>query len=458
MRFDIIAPMVELRSRQRQMLLARAERVREGVSRKFIEPLSRQIADLQAELRALSEVMDAHDHTGGTATDGPGGDGSRPGMASSRKAPVVFLHIPKTAGTTTALWLRLLHGARHMKASSYTTGSKMDALTAKLEAAAGSVESAAGHVPLSAWTLFPTGASFFTFLREPIDRALSHFCYFHERGQTTDAPAPDGATSQVAALEAALAAWDATSPALQAVLPDNLQVRMLSGFEMGAPASRGMLEAARRNLDNFDVVGLTERFDESTALLHRVYGWRLLALQRHRVRTHRRLPVHALAPRVLAELRRLNALDEELYAEQRLRFDAAIGRFDETFLRDVEALRLARRLEMAKTNGDPVPAAHEIEPRTAEILADTAAAFDEHLPLKAEKLLETLASSTKQLRLAVGDRVMQATDVTRQFRELMNGLPDARQGREALLTQPVPGCQRGDPLPGPPAPLAPGGN
>jgi hypothetical protein len=336
---------------------------------------------------------------------------------------VVFLHIPKTAGTTTTLWLMLLHGDRHMKAPSYTTGLKLESLTAKLRRADGLVESVAGHVPYSARSIFPARSSFFTFLREPVDRALSHFCHFHAREQSDDASVSGGATTQIAALEAALAAWDASSPESQAVLPDNLQTRMLSGFDMGAPASGEMLEAAKRNLGELDAVGLTERFDESTALLHRAYAWRILALQSHRVKTHVRISARALEPPVLAGLRRLTALDEELYAEGVLRFEAAIARFDETFSRDVEALRVARQLEMAKTNGEPTPPDDQIDPRTAKILADTAAAFDENPFLKAEKLLESLASSTKQLRTAANDWAQDVTRLTSQFRELMKRIP-----------------------------------
>ena len=63
---------------------------------------------------------------------------------------------------------------------------------------------------------------------------------------------------------------------------DNHQTRMVSGRGGGELTSRSAeplgpeaLEEAKRNLDRFLVVGLTERFDETFILIRRALGWKL---------------------------------------------------------------------------------------------------------------------------------------------------------------------------------------
>jgi hypothetical protein len=246
---------------------------------------------------------------------------------------------------------------------------------------------------------------------------MSHFYYFREREQTDDLSMSSKGTSRGASLKEALATWDATSPESQMLLPDNLQTRMLSGFDLDAPSSPEMLEASKRNLREFDVVGLTERFHESLAVLHHVYGWRLLDVPSRRVRTHRRPSVGDLEADALDGLRRLNALDEELYAEGTRHLESAIARFGETLAADVEALRQTRQHDVRSKHGVPTFAPHAVERRTAEILADTAAALDENLPEQAHGL--TMALHTAQVNDAVGTQLRRIAQLIREMTELL---------------------------------------
>lgn len=74
-------------------------------------------------------------------------------------------------------------------------------------------------------------------------------------------------------------------------------------------------------------------------------------------------------------------------------------------------------------NGAAALAEGEVEPRTAEILAHTADAFDQNPALKAERLLEMLTSLTKQLQRSAADHVEQVASVSRQFTKLMKEVP-----------------------------------
>jgi len=404
-------------ARQRDKLVKRAESVRASLTNDVVAPLAREIAALQSELQALADAAGTLARHGLDEAEA----GARPSLAlpqpAAREAPVVFLHVPKTAGTTITIWLRLLLGDLYAKAASYDTEpDKVRALCAALQKRPRSADVVAGHLPYSTRPLFASGSRFFAFLRTPIDRAMSHFYYFRERVPTND-PTEAGAETPSISLEDALAQWDASSPESRALLPDNLQTRMMSGFELDAPASQDMLEAAKKNLRELDIVGLTEQFHESMALLHQVYGWALLAIPSRRVRTHRRPGVEALSPAELEGLRRLNALDEELYVEGARLFADRRSRYGERIGRD--AMALQRALELSDPVRGTTPAADDVERRAAQILTDTQAALDDDLIEQAHGLAMTLVPHTTGVSAAVGQHVHRITELTRQLTELV---------------------------------------
>jgi hypothetical protein len=185
-----------------------------------------------------------------------------------------------------------------------------------------------------------------------------------------------------------------------------------------------MLDAAIRNLRELEVVGLTEKFHESAALLHHVYRWRLLAIPSRRVRTHRRPAVEELSMEGRAGLRRLNALDEALYEEGARHLNAAIARIGAAIARDAEALRLARQAEIASA---AIAASddNEIARRAAEILADTAAALVADLPERAHGLAMALIPYTAEIRDNVGGRLQRIAQLTRE----VTGLVRKQQAR-----------------------------
>jgi len=123
-----------------------------------------------------------------------------------------------------------------------------------------------GHFDMSLSKHLPSNTQFFTLLRDPVERAISHF--YHYRRATTDPIHP-------LAMRSTLIEWVSASGVVEM---DNGQTRRLAG-EMNVPCGRvtlQMLDRAKANLaKNFAVIGLTERFDESLILLHRQFGWPL---------------------------------------------------------------------------------------------------------------------------------------------------------------------------------------
>jgi len=98
--------------------------------------------------------------------------------------------------------------------------------------------------------------SYFTLLREPVARVLSHYDFAAERRMTENMSLREQIAAHVEA---------------------NLQTRLLAGppDQIASLSPGERLEHAKRNLRACAVVGLTERFDETMLLLKKVYGWRM---------------------------------------------------------------------------------------------------------------------------------------------------------------------------------------
>lgn len=172
------------------------------------------------------------------------------------------------------------------------------------------------HIEYGLEAYLPGPVSTFTILREPVDRALSHY-YF-----TAEERRPPG--------DPRLAAH------LAECVEPNLQTRLLAGPQDPdhplEPAE--MLAQARENLRACAVAGLTERFDESMLLLRRAYGWRWPLYERKNV-SRKRHPRDAIPPETLRRIAQDNRLDVALYAAARELFVERLARYGPTLRRDL---------------------------------------------------------------------------------------------------------------------------
>lgn len=246
---------------------------------------------------------------------------------------IAFIHIPKTAGTTLNSILARQYSPDEihevmMRGMSWIAPeptivprplisfSKIHRLKAALKCSR-RPRVIHGHFDLSIIKLLPAGARCFTLLRDPIERAISH--YYHYRRMTADPIHP-------LAMRSTLAQWVG---ACGLVEMDNGQTRRLAG-EMKLPCGRVtpvMLERAKSNLAGFAVVGLTERFEESLILLQRAFNWPLHRLPARNVGENRppRTEVGAEAMRAIEDS---NRFDLDLYRFACGLFERAVGGID----------------------------------------------------------------------------------------------------------------------------------
>jgi hypothetical protein len=274
---------------------------------------------------------------------------------------LVFVHIPKTGGTTVRTILESNEPGERTRALSnvFKGGGGLDPeLIERLRDGHGpdlkATRVVRGHFPLGVRTYLPMNVArgrellCFTFLREPVDRSLAHYFQIREKRESSSGPAkfarslfpPEPSLDDM--LEAGF-------------IHDNLQTRMLSGLpEPFGEVTEEMLERAKQNLsDGLVFFGLTERFDESLVLAKQRLGLSSILYESDdRVNTTR--PRGEEVPEELVEAaERCNRFDIQLYRHARELFESVPERGQLEFEVELAALRAARVGEEAEIEAPP---------------------------------------------------------------------------------------------------------
>jgi hypothetical protein len=260
---------------------------------------------------------------------------------------LIFVHVPKTAGSTLRRILRRQYGDRVFTVHGTTPAQSMEQFRLLAQDRRDRVRVFQGHMAFGLHEVLPTSATYVTFLRDPVERIVSHYLYVR---RTPSAPLHRDVVSEGLSLE------DYVRRSRMAPLVNNGQTRLLGGsvMEDSRPATEAMLLAAKRNLArHFLLAGLTDRFDETVILLRRALGWHWPVYRRAKVAPDRpsRAALPATAVRAIEDR---NELDRELYRFAGERFDAIAGSESPAFRRDLivfkalnqaySAVRRARRL------------------------------------------------------------------------------------------------------------------
>jgi hypothetical protein len=306
---------------------------------------------------------------------------------------LVFVHIQKCAGTSLRkILLREYQGRQHVQllpnVFTRPEGSFQEVSRIAAEPPP-EIRVIHGHImfwPDIAWS---PDTRFFTLLRDPVERVISHFHWLCERStrfrekMDLDSALSDGA------------------------IPDNLQTRVLSAsFAPVGEVPEKALEQAIASLDRFSVVGLTEHFEESLVLLSHEFGWRRTTYERANV-TPGRTPRTEIAPETVELIQHLNSLDMKLYAHARTRFDRDVARQGDGFRIEAAALRSANE-RLPPGGGAPdaeLPRLSDSLPRgpldVQQLLIDTQADL---LVREEARLAESEARKAAEMRLEMSTK------------------------------------------------------
>jgi hypothetical protein len=254
---------------------------------------------------------------------------------------VVFVHIPKTAGgTVRAMLSATASGPKVIDSGNFFKGTDhaLEKIGRKMRIAERATDQAVviGHVPYGAYRArLPMEARYVTFLREPVDRVVSHF-YRHVMNWDGRAKVRFGG---VESLERALT--DTHLPEISNLQPalNNLQTRCLcSDPEPLGRLPESALEEAKDNLRRFAFVGIQERFTESLALFQDTLGLTLTPAPDRHVNLYRP-SVDDVDPEERRLIEEHNRLDADLYRHGQTLFEERLAEGGADFGAEVEALR-----------------------------------------------------------------------------------------------------------------------
>lgn len=229
-----------------------------------------------------------------------------------RAAPLLILHIPKTAGVSLGWVAERQYPAGELVSIYPGRDEQFDAFVARPRMPAALI----GHFRFGLHERLPSGGRYVTFLRDPVEQVVSHFNYLAANPATEHG-------SQIGLR-------DTLADFLAHPWARNLQTQFVCGWQADevAAAPEAALERALAAIDaHFLGVGLVERFEESVRALAPALGWR-----RTRVPRMNRTPLgpravrrRTLDPQLERAIEDANALDRRLYAIVRERFERELA-------------------------------------------------------------------------------------------------------------------------------------
>lgn len=250
---------------------------------------------------------------------------------------VIFVHIPKTAGTTLHRIIERQYPRNRIFTIGRLSHESIDEFKSMSEARRAQFRVLKGHMGFGLHAYIPGPSAYFTVLREPVERVISFFYWVR---RTPHHYLYDFVTSEDVGLREYL-------QSRANIMLDNAQVRMLSGvwYDLGfGDCITDTLETAKRHLrDRFTVVGLTERFDETLILLKSAFGWRNPYYARQNV-TAQRPTRNELPPGTLDAILQTHQLDIQLYQYATELFADQIHQQGPAFAEELKRFQSANRL------------------------------------------------------------------------------------------------------------------
>jgi hypothetical protein len=246
------------------------------------------------------------------------------------KETVIFLHVPKTAGTTLNRLIEWEYPILQMYSIDPVFFIWSNKHLRKLSPSRlRSIRMFKGHMLFGLHEFLPQPASYITVLREPVDRVLSSF-YFMRSYKLH--PLYWKFRRENWTLED-FVHWSPRT---------DVHCKIIAGADYESPCTPEIYARALANIDrHFTVVGLSERLEESLALMKLRYGWKLESYSSFNV-TRARPKKRDLPQSTLDLIREKNSFDVALY-------DFASKRFEEEVNRNAsEVARITGELNAAR--------------------------------------------------------------------------------------------------------------
>ncbi|HSH04060.1 MAG TPA: sulfotransferase family 2 domain-containing protein [Anaerolineae bacterium] len=248
---------------------------------------------------------------------------------------VIFLHIPKTAGTTLHTILDRQYAPETIHSFDGDAHGSTKAFKALPAERRDKIALLRGHMAYGLHEFFAGETTYFTVLRDPVKRVISEYNYIL---RTPPHYLYDFVTENKLDLRGTLDSGEA-------LMMNDACVRLLSGVwgDVGyMECTPDMLAVAKKRLDEM-IVGLTERFDETVCLLRNELGWEAPITYERKNVTRSGVAKEGLDRETLATIEKANQLDMALYAHGQKRFEEQLKAQGVLFPAQVGLLRLNNR-------------------------------------------------------------------------------------------------------------------
>jgi len=233
---------------------------------------------------------------------------------NSDQSTLIFLHIPKTAGSSLYSILENQYpSARSFKIKSKNIPESLRQFKNLPLEKRREIKLVYGHMNFGIHNSIPVNARYFTLLRNPVERIISHYYYVLRR---------PGHYLYQKVKQGKMTLKDYVSSAISTEL-NNGQVRLISGtgsrFRYGqCPYS--LLEKSKENLkEKFVLTGLIDFFDETILMLKERLNWEIPVYFKEKV-TLKRHPVKDIDEDTIEVIKNYNRLDLELYEYIKIQF------------------------------------------------------------------------------------------------------------------------------------------
>jgi len=230
-------------------------------------------------------------------------------MVEVVQPPLFFIHIPKSAGTSVRKMLYEIYPSTAIFPNIQAIRKRPNIyhhyqlFHEQLKQLESEPTLLMGHLPFHPIEGIP-GLQYFTFLRDPVKRALSnlkHFQRHHERFRGKSLleiyNAPDIRVGQVENIQ------------VKYFAPGEFDDTVVGWKKQAVDSQR--LETAKENLSQCALVGITEEFDTSIELANRIFGWDTDHYKRFNTAPPKQ--ARELNPRLLELLKQSNQYDIEFY-------------------------------------------------------------------------------------------------------------------------------------------------
>jgi hypothetical protein len=251
---------------------------------------------------------------------------------------VAFMHLPKTAGLSITEALLPFFNPKRVLAHWYFAADGDPVSSGVLE----SIDFLGGHFTFNHTKYLRSERVLFSFVREPVDRVLSHYWFARSWKQPLDDAVLQSYPKYTRDFMVEVREFVETAKRcslLDFVRSDNPVIRngvenlqtyaFASDYRSERTGNDSLaLKTALAHLDEFALVGLTERSDECFALMCQMMNWPKIALPKVN-ETVKRSSIKQLNARELEAILERNQLDLVLYEHVRSRIEEKLPRRQE---------------------------------------------------------------------------------------------------------------------------------